>query len=425
MPEYSITDRLKHAWNAFTSRDPTIPITGPAIYGGFSYRPDRIRFSRGTERSIVNSVYNRIAIDIAAIEIDHVRVDEEGRYVEDMSKSGLHNILTLEANIDQTSRSFIQDLVMSMLEEGVVCVVPVDTSVNPKATDSFNVLTVRTGRIVQWFPKHVKIDVYNDITGRHEEILMPKKAVAIIENPLYSVMNEPNSTLQRIIRKLNLLDVVDEQSSSGKMDLIIQLPYVIKREAQKQQAENRRKDIEMQLTNSKYGIAYTDGTERITQLNRPVENNLLKQVEYLMNLFFGQLGITEEVLKGTADERTMKNYYNRTLEPILKEISLEFMRKFITKNARTRGEAIRFYRSPFGLITAAELADVADKFATNEIMASNEIRQEIGLKPSKDPKADELRNSHLYPEEAGYDEPEVVEEPEEALDEIPISDVMS
>ena len=402
MPEYTFTDRLKHAWNAFTSRDPT-PNSGVSVYGGFSYRPDKRYYSRIGDRSIVNSVYTRIAMDVAAIEIDHVRVDQEGRYVEDMSRSGLHNILTLEANIDQTSRSFIQDLVQSMLEEGVVCVVPVDTSVDPRATDSFNILTVRTGRIVQWFPDIVRVDIYNDRTGKHEEVLMPKSKVAIIENPLYSVMNEPNSTLQRIIRKLNLLDVVDEQSSSGKMDLIIQLPYVIKREAQKQQAENRRKDIEMQLTNSKYGIAYTDGTERITQLNRPVENNLLKQVEYLMNLFFGQLGITEEVLKGTADERTMKNYYNRTLEPILKEISLEFMRKFITKNARTRGEAIRFFRSPFSLITAGELADVADKFATNEVMTSNELRQEMGIKPSKDPKADELRNSHLYPEEAGYD----------------------
>jgi hypothetical protein len=355
-------------------------------------------------------------------------VDEEDRYVEDMKKSGLHNILTLEANIDQTSRSFIQDLIMSMLEEGVVCVVPVETSLDPRKTDSYNVLSVRTGRIVQWYPQSVRVDVYNDQTGRHQEIVMPKKAVAIIENPLYSVMNEPNSTLQRIIRKLNLLDVVDEQSSSGKMDLIIQLPYVIKREAQKQQAEKRRKDIEMQLTNSKYGIAYTDGTERITQLNRPVENNLLKQVEYLMNLLFGQLGITEEVLKGTADERTMKNYYNRTLEPILKEISLEFQRKFITKNARTRGEAIRFYRSPFGLITAAELADVADKFATNEIMAPNEIRQEIGLKPSKDPKADELHNSHLYPEESEGVPPEEEMPPDEYEEDpgqIPISEIMT
>lgn len=397
MPQYSFSDRLKHAWNAFTSRDPTnIQAT---VSGGTYYRPDRIRLSRGNERSIVTSIYNRIAIDVAAIDIRHCRLDNDERYIEDIP-SGLNNILSLEANLDQTNRTFIMDLVMSMFDEGVVCAVPIDTSIDPRKSASYNIETMRVGKIVQWYPEHVKINIYNQKTGRHEELIMPKKAVGIIENPLYSVMNEPNSILQRIIRKLNLLDAVDEQSSSGKLDLIIQLPYVIKSEARREQAEKRRKDIETQLSGSKYGIAYTDGTERITQLNRSVENNLLKQIEYLMNLLFGQLGITEEILKGTADEKTMLNYYNRTIEPILSAISQEFKRKFLTKTARSQGQSIEFFRDPFRLVPVNNIADIADKFTRNEIMTSNEIRQVIGMKPSDDPKADELRNSNLYPEEA-------------------------
>lgn len=399
MPDYTFSDRLKHAWNAFTSRDPTPPIQ-PAVYGGFSYRPDRMYFHRGGERSVVASIITRIAIDVAAIDLKHVKLDEEGQYLKDVN-SGLNNILTLEANIDQTSRSFIQDMVQSLLEEGSICVVPVETSIDPRHNDSYQINTMRVGKIVQWYPQHVKVDLYNDQNGKHQEVTLPKKMVAIIENPLYSVMNEPNSTLQRLIRKLALLDVVDEQSSSGKLDLIIQLPYVVKSQTRKDQAEERRKQIEAQLTGSKYGIAYTDGTERITQLNRPVENNLLKQVEYLTTMVYGQLGITDEVLKGIADEKTMLNYYNRTIEPILSAIALEFKRKFLTKTARTQGQSIEFYRDPFRLVPVNDMAEIADKFTRNEIMTSNEIRQVIGMKPSDDPKADELNNSNLYREDNG------------------------
>ena len=399
MPDYTFSDRLKHAWNAFTSRDPTPPIQ-PTVYGGFSYRPDRMYFHRGGERSVVASIITRIAIDVAAIDLKHVKLDAEGQYLKDVN-SGLNNILTLEANIDQTSRSFIQDMVQSLLEEGSVCVVPVETSIDPRHNDSYQINTMRVGKIVQWYPQHVKVDLYNDQNGKHQEVTLPKKMVAIIENPLYSVMNEPNSTLQRLIRKLSLLDVVDEQSSSGKLDLIIQLPYVVKSQTRKDQAEERRKQIEAQLTGSKYGIAYTDGTERITQLNRPVENNLLKQVEYLTTMVYGQLGITDEVLKGIADEKTMLNYYNRTIEPILSAIALEFKRKFLTKTARTQGQSIEFYRDPFRLVPVNDMAEIADKFTRNEIMTSNEIRQVIGMKPSDDPKADELNNSNLYREENG------------------------
>lgn len=433
MPDYSFSDRLKHAWNAFTSRDPTPPIQ-PAVYGGFSYRPDKLYYRRGGERSVVASIITRIAIDAAAIDLKHVRIDDKGQYLQDI-KSGLNNVLTLEANIDQTSRDFLQDIVQSILEEGSVCVVPVETSIDPRHNDSYQINTMRVGKVVQWYPQHVRVDLYNDQTGKHQEVTLPKKMVAIVPNPLYSVMNEPNSTLQRLIRKLALLDVVDEQSSSGKLDLIIQLPYVVKSQSRKEQAEERRKQIETQLTGSKYGIAYTDGTERITQLNRPVENNLLKQVEYLTNMLYGQLGITEEVLKGTADEKTMLNYYNRTIEPILSAISLEFKRKFLTKTARSQGQSIEFYRDPFRLVPVNDMAEIADKFTRNEIMTSNEIRQVIGMKPSDDPKADELNNSNLYREDSGsmpmgseVPMDEAAEEPmpeEENPGDIPISEIMN
>ena len=433
MPNYTFSDRLKHAWNAFTSRDPTPPLQ-PTVYGGFSYRPDRLYHYRGGERSVVASIITRIAIDAAAIDLKHVKLDGEGRYLKDVD-SGLNNVLTLEANIDQTSRSFLQDLVQSLLEEGSVCVVPVETSIDPRHTDSYQINTMRVGKIVQWYPQYVKVDLYNDQNGKHQEVTLPKKMVAIIENPLYSVMNEPNSTLQRLIRKLALLDVVDEQSSSGKLDLIIQLPYVVKSQTRKDQAEERRKQIEAQLTGSKYGIAYTDGTERITQLNRPVENNLLKQVEYLTTMVYGQLGITDEVLKGVADEKTMLNYYNRTIEPILSAIALEFKRKFLTKTARTQGQSIEFFRDPFRLVPVNDMAEIADKFTRNEIMTSNEIRQAIGMKPSDDPKADELVNSNLYGDpsmgaSSGSGAPmegSAEEEPPEEEDpgSIPISEIMN
>ena len=386
------SDRLQHAWNAFMNKDPTIMYRDVGI--GSGYRPDKPRFTRGNERSIVTSVYNRIAIDAANIEIKHVQLDKEGRY-ETTLKTGLNNCLTMEANIDQSARAFIQDVVMSMLDEGCVAIVPVYTTINPKVTGSYDIDTMRTGKIVEWYPSHVKVRLYNDRTGEKEDVIMPKKSVAIIENPLYAVINEPNSTMQRLIRKLNLLDAIDEQSGAGKMDLIIQLPYVIKSEARRKQAEERRKDIEMQLSGSKYGIAYTDGTERITQLNRPVENNLMKQIEYLTNMVYSQLGITQAVLDGTANEETMLNYYNRTIEPIVSAIVDEMKRKFLTKTARTQGHSIVCFRDPFRLITLTKMVDVADTFTRNEIMTSNEIRQLIGRRPSKDPGADELRNKNL------------------------------
>lgn len=387
-----ISDRLQHAWNAFMNKDPTHHYRDTGI--GYSYRPDRIRFSRGNERSIVTSVYNRIALDAADIEFKHVQLDKEGRY-ESTLKTGLNNCLTLEANIDQSARAFIQDVVMSMLDEGCVAIVPVDTTLNPELTGSYDIDTMRTGKVLEWYPAHIKVRLYNERTGRSEDVVLPKKTVAIIENPLYAVINEPNSTMQRLIRKLNLLDVVDEQSGSGKLDLIIQLPYVIKSEARKQQAEERRKNIEMQLSGSKYGVAYTDGTERITQLNRPVENNLMKQIEYLTNMLYSQLGITQSILDGTANEETMLNYFNRTIEPIVSAIVDEMKRKFLTKTARTQGHSIVCFRDPFRLVPLTKLVDVADTFTRNEIMTSNEIRQIIGRKPSKDPGADELRNKNL------------------------------
>ena len=393
--ELTLTSRLKKAWNAFTNnRDPTnAAIQYHDIGTSYVYRPDRVRFSRGNERSIVTSVYNRIAMDVAAIGIRHCRIDKNGRYIEDI-KSGLNDCLTVEANIDQTGRSFIQDVVMSMFDEGAVAIVPVDTSFDPTKSNSYDILSMRTGKILEWYPAHVKVRVYNDRTGRKEDIVLPKRSVAIIENPLYAVINEPNSTMQRLVRKLNILDAIDEQSGSGKLDLIIQLPYVIKSEARQQQAEKRRKDIEDQLKGP-YGIAYTDGTEKITQLNRPVENNLMKQIEYLMNQLYSQIGMTPSVLDGTADEKAMLNYNNRTLEPIVSAIVDAMKRSFLSKTARTQGQTVMFFREPFKLVPVNDIAEIADKFTRNEILSSNEIRQIIGMKPSEDPKADELRNSNI------------------------------
>ena len=390
--EITLGSRLKHAWNAFLSREPTSYYQSPGR--GYSYRPDRPRLTRGNERSIVTSVFNRIALDAAAISIQHVKLDDNGRFVSSVG-SGLNNCLTVEANIDQTARAFIHDIVMSMLDEGCVAIVPVDTTLNPEVTGSYDIVTMRVGQVLSWYPQHVKVRVYNDRRGEKEDILVPKSVVGIVENPLYAVMNEPNSTLQRLIRKLNLLDAVDEQAGSGKLDLIIQLPYVIKTEARRAQAEKRRKDIEEQLSGSKYGIAYTDGTEHIVQLNRAVENNLMTQIEYLTSMLYSQLGITKGVMDGSADEQTMLNYYNRTIEPILSAIVDEMKRKFLTKTARSQLQSISFFRDPFKLVPAAVLAEIADKLTRNEIMSSNEIRQIIGLKPSKDPKADELRNKNL------------------------------
>lgn len=388
----TIGSRFKNAWNAFFSRDPT-PIFDNSGTSS-SYRPDRYRPTRGNERSIITAINNRIAIDVAAIPIRHVRLDEDGGYLNTID-SGLNNCLNLEANLDQTGRAFIQDAVLSMLDEGCVALVPTVTDVNPDYTDSYDIYEIRTGKITEWYPKKVKVEVYNDTTGRKQQIIRPKRKVAIIENPMYSVMNEPNSTMQRLIRKLKLLDAVDEQSSSGKLDLIIQLPYVVKTETRREQAEKRRKEIEEQLTGSKYGIAYTDGTERITQLNRAVENNLLKQVEYLTSMLFSQLGITQTILDGTADEKTILNYRNRIIEPILSAIVDAMKVRFITKTARTQGQSISFFMEPFKLVPVSEIAEIADKFTRNEIMTSNEIRQIVGMKPSRAPQADELRNKNL------------------------------
>lgn len=387
-----LANRLQHAWNAFLNRDPTR--FGYDIGAGYSYRPDRSRLTRGNERSIVTSVYNRIALDAAAITIQHVQLDENDRFLS-VVNSGLNNCLTLEANVDQTGRAFIQDTVLSMLDEGCVSMVPTDTDLSPEKTGGYDILTMRTGKILDWYPQHVKVRVYNEKTGLKEDIMLPKSMVAIIENPLYAVINEPNSTMQRLIRKLNLLDVVDEQSSSGKLDLIIQLPYVIKTDARRLQAEKRRKDIEQQLSGSKYGIAYTDGTERITQLNRSVENNLMKQIEYLTSMLYSQLGITQSILDGTADDKTMLNYYNRTIEPIISAIVDEMKRKFLTKTARSQRKSILFFRDPFKLVPLNEIAEITDKFTRNEILTSNEMRQIIGMKPSDDPKADQLVNGNI------------------------------
>ena len=391
--ETSFGSRLKHAWNAFINKDPT-GFYRRDLGSAYYYRPDRPRMTRGNERSIVTSIFNRIALDVASLDIKHCRLDDSGRYLEDMDSS-LNNCLTIESNIDQTPRAFIQDVVLSMFDEGCVAIVPVDTTINPDITQAFDVNSLRTGKILEWYPAHVKVRVYNDRTGEKEDIILPKNRVGIVENPLYSVINEPNSTVQRLIRKLNLLDAIDEQSSSGKLDLIIQLPYTIKSETRRQQAEDRRKDIEMQLTGSKYGVAYTDATEKVTQLNRPIENNLLKQIEYLTSMANAQLGITQTILDGTADDKTMLNYYNRTIEPIIAAIVDEMKRKFLSKTARSQKQTIKFFRDPFKLVPVNEIAEIADKFTRNEITSSNEIRQFIGMPPSKDPKADELRNSNI------------------------------
>ena len=384
--------RIQRGWNAFRNRDPT---TDYRDYGeSYYYRPDRPMFTRGNERSIATSVYNRIALDASSIVIQHVRLDKNSRF-SSVIDSGLNNCLNLDANLDQTGRAFLQDVVMSMLDEGCVALIPVITDVDPDDTSSYEILSMRTGRIIEWRPAHVKVRVYNELTGRKEDLILPKSTVAIVENPLYAVINEPNSTMQRLIRKLSLLDVTDEQTASGKLDLIIQLPYVIKTPARQQQAEDRRKAIEMQLASSKYGIAYTDGTERITQLNRPAENNLMKQIEYLTNLLYSQLGITQTIMDGTADDKTMLNYYSRTIEPIVSAIVDELKRKFLTKTARSQGQSIMFFRDPFKLVPVNDLAELADKFTRNEIMTSNEIRQIVGMKPSDDPKADELKNSNI------------------------------
>ena len=387
-----IFDRIQHAWNAFMNKDPTYNYQGVGM--GYSYRPDRPRLTRGNERSIITSIYNKIALDVASIDFVHCRLDADDRYIETID-SGLNNCLTLEANMDQTARAFIQDIVMSMLDEGCVAIVPVDTTINPKGTSSYDIVTMRTGKILAWYPKHVRVQLYNEETGKKEELVLPKKTVGIIENPLYAVINEQNSTMQRLKRKLALLDMVDERNSTGKLDLIIQLPYVIKSDARRQQAENRRKDIEMQLVNSKYGIAYTDGTERITQLNRPVDNNLYTQVESLTSTLFSQLGMTQSVMDGTADEKTMLNYYNRSIAPFVDAIVDELKRKFLSKTARTQKQSIKAFRDPFKLVPVNEIAEIADKFTRNEILSSNEIRQIIGRKPSNDPKADQLVNSNI------------------------------
>lgn len=387
-----LLERLKNSYNAFIGRDPT--------YGmpfGYSYptRPDRVRFSRGNERSIITSIYNRIAVDAASIDFKQVKVDKDNKYIEDVTNSGINNCLTFEANIDQTGRAFIQDIVMSMLDEGCVAIVPTDASQDIRSNENFDILTMRTGKITEWYPMFVKVEVYNERRGKRQEIILPKRSVAIIENPFYAVMNEPNSNLQRLIRKLSLLDVTDENTASGKLDLIIQLPYVVKTPARREQAEERRKLIESQLEGSKYGVAYTDGTEKITQLNRSVENQLLNQVKMLQEYLFAQMGITQAILDGSAEESVMQNYYTRTIEPILSAIADELIRKFISKIARTQGHTIMYFRDPFKLVPVGTMADLADKLTRNEIMSPNEMRQKIGLKPVADKDADELRNRNI------------------------------
>lgn len=411
--EMNIGSRLKHAWNAFLNRDPP----GSRYYGGgYSYRPDRMRFSRGSERTIINAIYNRIALDAASITINHVKLDENNRF-DSIIDSGLNYCLNTEANADQTGRGLIQDIVMTFLEEGVAAVVPEKTNFDPRYSNSYEIYSMRVGVPVEWYPNHVRVRLFNELTGQKEEITFPKKMVALIENPFYAVMNAPNSTMQQLVRKLALLDVVDEQAGSGKLDMIIQLPYVIKSQTRRDQAEQRRAEIEKQLSGSKYGIAYTDGTERIVQLNRSLENNILKSIEYLTNMVYSQLGVTQEILNGTADEKTMNNYMNRIIEPVISAIADEFKRKFLTKTARTQGQSIMFFRDPFRLAPVSMIAEMADKFTRNEIMTPNEFRQVIGMKPSKDPKSDRLANRNIasadegmpmqgeetYADEQGYD----------------------
>jgi hypothetical protein len=410
-------ERIQHAWNAFRNRDPAGRIYYPESGSSYGVRPDRMRYTSGNERSIIASIYTRIALDVSTMEVAHVRLDKNGRY-EDTMESGLQECLSIEANIDQTGRNLLSDIVISMFDEGSVAVVPVDTTIDPTASGAYEINSLRTGKILEWFPSYVRVRVYNEKSGRKEELVLPKRMVCIIENPLYSVMNEPNSTLKRLIHKLNLLDAIDEQSGSGKLDLIIQLPYTIKSEAKREQAEIRRRDIEVQLSGSKYGIAYADATEKITQLNRPAENNMMKQIEYLTSMLYSQLGMTDTILNGTADEGTMLNYYNRTIEPILTAIVEEMRRKFLTKTARSQKQSIMFFRNPFKLVPVSQLAEIGDKMTRNEIMTSNEIRAIIGYKPSSDPKADKLINKNLNPvdEEGSSEDPkEEKEKPSEKL----------
>lgn len=428
MPNQSLSKRLKGAWNAFFNKDPTYieereDWWNDGWYYHSSFRPDRPHRSVTSEKTIIAAIYNRIAMDVAAVDIVHARLDDDGRYVETID-SDLNNCLTVEANIDQTGRAFIQDVTMSMLDEGCIAIVPVDTTENPYRTSAYDILSMRVGRIVDWHPQTVRIEVYDEITGRRREVKLPKRFVSIVESPLYSVMNDPNSVLQRLLRKLRLLDFIDEQQASSKLNLIIQLPYIIKTESRRNQAEVRRKNIEDQLVNNPYGIAYTDGTEKITQLNRPLENNLLAQVEYLTKMLYNQLGITDEIMNGTADEKAMTNYYSRTIEPIVSAITDEMKRKFLTKTARTQGQSIEFFRDPFRLVPISDIAEIADKFTRNEILSSNEVRQIIGRKPSLDPIADELRNKNLYPVDTDGDgiPDEFPEEVEETIIEKPIEE---
>lgn len=404
--------RLKNAWNAFFSRDPTEYYKDGGM--SYSYRPDRPRLTRGNERSIVTSVYNRIALDVAALTFQHVQLDENGRF-SSVVDSGLNRCFNLSANIDQAGRAFIQDIVVSMLDEGCVAIVPTNTNVDPLLTESYDIGTMRTGKILEWRPSSVRVRAYNEATGQKEEVYFPKRIVGIVENPFYAVMNEPNSTMQRLIRKLNLLDAIDEQSGAGKLDLIIQLPFAIKGELKRAQAEARRKDIEMQLAGSKYGIAYTDATEHITQLNRSVDNNLMKQIEYLTSMLYSQLGITQSILDGTADEKVMRNYYDRTVEPIASAIVDEIKRKFLSKAARAQGKTMMFFRDPFKLVPVSDLASIADTFTRNEIMTSNEVRQIIGMKPSSDPEADKLRNKNLNKSDSEPSNPEDASEEKEEI----------
>jgi hypothetical protein len=404
--ETSFGSRLKHAWNAFLGNE--FRNYQYSLGPSSSYRPDRPIFSRGNERSIITSVYNRIALDAASVSIQHVRLDDDERFTE-VIHSDLNNCLSLEANLDQTGRAFVQDVVMSMLDEGCVAIVPTDTDIDPE-TGSYKIEKLRAGKVLEWYPKYVKVRCYNEERGEKQDIILPKNTVAIVENPFFAVMNEPNSTMQRLVRKLNILDAIDEQSGSGKLNLIIQLPYVIKTEQRRQQAEKRRKDIEEQLAGSKYGVAYTDGTEHVVQLNRPIDNNLMTQIEYLTSMLYSQLGITQGILDGTADDRTKLNYDNRTIEPILSAIVDEMRRKFLTKTARSQKQSILFFRDPFRLVPINDIAEIADKMTRNEIMTSNEIRQKIGMKPSKDPKADELRNSNLSAPKGEGDKPPITPE---------------
>lgn len=425
---FELQSRLKHAWNAFSgNRDPTYQYRYHDIGAGSGWRPDRARFTRGNERSLITARYNRIAMDVAALTIQHVQLDGEGRFIS-VVDSGLNECLTLSANIDQTGRAFIQDAIMSMLDEGCVAIVATSTTKPQLTTEAYDVNSLRVGKVVTWYPKHVKVKVYNEDTGEKEDVVLPKNKVAIIENPLYAVVNEPNSTMQRLIRKLNILDAIDEQSGSGKLDLIIQLPYVIKTEARRKQAEDRRKDIETQLSGSKYGIAYTDGTERITQLNRPVENNLLKQIEYLMGLVDGQLGITQAVMDGTADEKTMRNYESRTVEPCAAALVDGIKRTFLSKTARSQGKSIACFRDPFSIVTFSEIAESSEKFVANGIMSANEIRGKMGMKPADDPQADALTNSRIkQPAEAPMDpgeDPMAVPEDDTPMGDMPISDAL-